>query len=116
MNCLYVLRTGTRSAGMVSLQPNVRHEPVPTALAPHPALLVATERAARIELVERVGPHHAGLQRARHLEDFGALAGPPPATQPVGRVVGLEHRLFGGAEGLDRQHRPEDLLLGDAMR
>src|SRR5262245_46881793 len=103
MNCLYVLRTGTRSVGMVSLQPNVRHEPVPTALTAHPALLVAAERAARIELVEGVGPHHAGFQSARHLEDLRALVGPHSTAQSVGRVVSFEHRLLGRAERLDRQ-------------
>ena len=41
---------------------------------------------------------------------------PDPRGQAVRRVVGLLHRLGRGAEGEHRQHRPEDLLAGDAVR
>ena len=83
---------------------------------PKPALLEATERAGRVEAVVGVGPHHPGLQVRRHPEDLGPLVGPHAGREPVARVVGLGHRLLGGAEREHREDRAEDLLAGDAVR
>src|SRR5258706_9306888 len=44
------------SVGKIGLQT------VPATLAAVPGLLVTAERAGGVELVERVGPHHAGAQ------------------------------------------------------
>src|SRR4051812_25503308 len=108
MNSLYVLRTASRSDIEVGLQP------VAAALAAVPRLLVAAERRRGVEAVERVGPHHAGPQLVRHPEDARALVGPHAGRQSVRRVVRLLDRLLRRAEGQYRQHRPEDLLAGDA--
>src|SRR6478672_6233907 len=56
MNSLYVFFTGSRSAteGLRLLEVQVRLEAVPTALAAEAGLLVAAERRAGIEAVERV--------------------------------------------------------------
>ena len=85
------------------------------ALAAVARLLVAAERAGRVELVERVGPDHAGAQLVGHPQDPRALVGPDAGRQPVRRVVGLLDRLGGRAEGQHRQHRAEDLLAGDPV-
>src|SRR5262245_14163569 len=71
---------------------------VPTALAAEARLAVAAERAARVESVVGVGPHHAGPHPLRQPEDPAALLGPDTGRQPVRGVVRLGHRLLGGAE------------------
>src|SRR3954464_13408489 len=114
MNSLYVLRTATR--GVASVLGKVGLQTVPATLAAVPRLLVAAERRGGVELVERVGPHHARAQLVGDGEDAGALLGPHSGGEPVRRVVRLLHGLGRGAEGEYRQHRPEDLLAGDAVR
>ena len=99
----------------VAGQVEVRTQPVDAALAAVAGLLVAAERAGRVEAVEGVRPHHAGAHGAHHLEDAAALLGPHAGRQAVRRVVRLLDRLLGRPEGEDRQHRAEDLLLRDAM-
>ena len=53
------------AARSVRRQVQVRAEAVDAALAPVAGLLVAAERAGRVESVEGVGPHHAGAHGAR---------------------------------------------------
>src|SRR3954470_12977194 len=93
-----------RSADKVALQA------VAAALAAVARLLVTAEGAGGVELVERVGPHHACAQLVRDPEDPGALVGPHPGGQAERRVVGLLDGLGRGAEGENGQHRTEDLL------
>ena len=102
-------------AGHRSLTLQVGLQAVAAALAAVARLLVAAERAGRVELVERVGPHHAGAQLVGHPQDARALVGPDAGGQAVRRVVGLLDRLGGRAEGQHRQHRAEDLLAGDPV-
>src|SRR6185369_12279113 len=80
-----------------------------------PGFLITAERRRRVELVERVGPNHAGAQLVGDREDPRTLLGPDAGAQAVRSVVGLLHRLGRRAEGEDRQHRPEDLLAGDPV-
>src|SRR5262245_27144823 len=94
----------------------VRGEPGPAALPPETRLLVAAERAGRVEPVVGVRPDHPGAQPPRHPQDPAALFGPDPRRQPVGGVVRLRHRLLRGAEREHRQDRPEDLLPRDLVR
>src|SRR5436853_5105476 len=117
MNSLYVFLTGSRSAteGLRLLEIEIWLQPVPPALAAEARLLVAAERRARVEAVERVRPHDAGAQPLRHPEDARAFLRPDAGAQAVWRVVRLLDRLLGRAEGEDGQHRPEDLLLRDAV-
>ena len=77
------MRRSHVSACRSSLQ--VGGEAVAAALAAVAGLLVAAERAGRVELVERVGPHHAGAQRAGHVQDPRALLGPD--ARPRGRTA-----------------------------
>src|SRR5205085_8767432 len=65
------------------LQLEVRGEAVAAALPAEARLLVATEGAGRVELVEGVGPDDAGLQALGHPEDAAALLGPHPGRQAV---------------------------------
>ena len=101
-------------AGVDSSQ--VGLQTVAAALAAVARLLVAAEGAGRVELVERVGPHHAGAQLVGHVQDQRALLGPHAGREAVRRVVGLLDRLGRGAEGQHRQDRAEDLLAGDPVR
>ena len=78
-------------------------------------LLVAAERRAGVELVERVGPDDPGPELVGHPEDAAALLGPDAGGQPVGGVVRLGDGLRGGAEREHRDDRAEDLLLRDAV-
>src|SRR5262245_56717759 len=85
------------------------------ALATEARLLVAAERRARVEAVVGVRPHDARPKPLRHPEDPRSLLRPDARAQSVRRVVRLLDRLLGSAEGEDRQDRPEDLLLRDAI-
>ena len=107
---------GRRRAHRPAPVRDVGLEPVAAALAAVAGLLVAAERARRVEAVEGVGPHHAGPQLVGHPQDPRALLGPDARRQPVRRVVGLGDRLLRRAERQHRQDRAEDLLLGDAVR
>src|SRR3954447_22050086 len=98
-----------------AVEGQVRVQPVQAALAAEPGLLVATERARRVEAVERVRPDDAGAQALRHPEDARALFRPDAGAEAVRRAVGLLDRLVRGAEGEDAEDRPEDLLLRDAV-
>src|SRR6266702_2540952 len=108
-------RRSRRGGGHPSAEVQVGGEAVPAALPAEARLPVAAERRRRVETVERVGPDHAGPQAAGELEDAAALVGPHPRRQAVRGVVGLLDRLVGSAERQHRQHRAEDLLLGDAV-
>src|SRR5215203_2839873 len=77
---------------------------VTAALAAVARLLVAAERAGRVEAVERVGPDHAGAQLSRHPEGAGALVAPDARREAVRRVVGLLDRLLRRPE---RDHRED---------
>src|SRR5215210_747173 len=91
-------------------------EPVPAALAAVAGLLVAAEGRRRVELVERVGPHDAGPELIRDLQDPRALLRPDAGRQAIGAVVGLGDGLVGRAEREHAEHRAEDLVAGDAVR
>src|SRR4051794_5109188 len=117
MYSLYVLRTGRRSATerLDRLEGQVWLEPVPSAFATEAGLLVAAERRSGVEAVVRVRPDDARAQAARHREDPRPLLRPHARTETVRRVVRLLHRLVRCAEGQHGEHRPEDLLLRDAV-
>src|SRR5829696_5158973 len=137
MYSLYVLRTPTRAGAATTfvalgttvrlvplalaratsavLELHVGVQPVHAALAPESRLLVPAERRGRIEAVERVGPHDAGLHLPDHPQDPAALLGPHAGRESIRGVVGLLDGLVGGAERQHRQHGPEDLLPGDAV-
>src|SRR2546421_2340689 len=117
MNSLYVFLTGRRSAmwDLGAVEVEVRLEAVASARPAEARLLVAAERRARVEAVVRVGPHDPRAQALGHPQDAGTLLGPHARAQAVRRVVRLLHGLLGSAEGEDRQNRPEDLLLRDAI-
>src|SRR3984885_2559928 len=116
MYSLYVLRTARRAGAAIVSDIEVGLQPVPATFPAVPGFLVAAERRGRVELVERVGPHHAGAQPVGDGEDPGALLGPDSGGQPVRRVVRLLHRLPRSTEGQYGQHRTEDLLAGDPVR
>src|SRR5581483_4003737 len=101
--------------GLRAVEGEVGLEPVQAALAAEAGLLVAAERARRVEAVERVRPDGARAQALRHPEDPGALLRPDPRAEPVRRVVRLLDGLVGSAEGEDAEHGPEDLLLRDPV-
>src|SRR4051794_2052610 len=115
MYSLYVLRTAIRGVAAVS-DIEVSLQTLPAAFPAVAGFLVTPERRRRVELVERVGPHHAGPQPGSHVQDQRPLLSPDPGRQAVRRVVGLLLRLGGLPERQDGQHRAEDLLPGDAVR
>src|SRR4051794_29411898 len=117
MYSLYVFFTGRRSAtpGLAVLELQVRLEPVQAAFAAEARLLVAAERRRRVEAVERVRPDDARTQALSHPEDARSLLGPNSRAQSVRRVVRLLERFLGRAERQHGEHRPEDLLLRDAV-
>src|SRR5437016_3480410 len=86
----------------LAVKREISAEAVNPALAPVAGLLVAAERAGRIEAVEGVGPHHARLHGGDHLEDPAPLLGPYPRREAVGRVVRLLDGLLRRTEGQDR--------------
>src|SRR3954451_5882170 len=81
-------------------------------LAPVARLLEAAERRQRIE-GPAVDLDLAGADAPGDALGVLGVAGPDAAGQPVDRVVGDLDRFVLGVVGDDRQHRPEDLLLGD---
>src|SRR6266511_3807233 len=85
-------------------------------LAADARLLVAAERVPWVEQVVVVDPDGAGAQPLGDLDGPGGVAAPDGAGQPVVGVVGDRDRLLVAVERDHRQHRPEDLLLGDACR
>src|SRR3954467_6951505 len=94
-------RRSTVRAGSVAVFADlgkVRLQAVPAALTAVTGFLVAAERRRGVELVERVGPDHAGPQPVGDGQDPRTLVGPDAGRQPVRRVVGLFDRLGGGAE------------------
>ena len=125
------LRAGERAAdvelvGLADVEParrqasahraQVGRQAVAAALAAEARLLVAAERARRVEAVERVGPHHAGPQPLGHPQD---AASPSRSTRrPTARRACCwpsPRASAGRAERQHRQHRAEDLLAGDAV-
>src|SRR6266536_5535398 len=117
MNSLYVFLTGRRSATerLASVQVEVGLEPVPPAFAAEARLLVAAEGRARIEAVVGVRPHDARAQALGHPEDPRTFLRPDARAQAVRGVVRLLDRLLRSAEGENREHGAEDLLLRDAV-
>src|SRR4051794_7240998 len=117
MKSLYVFLTGRRSAteGLASVEGEIGLEAVAAAFAAEAGFLVAAERGRGIEAVERVRPDDPGAEAFGHPEDARALLRPDAGAEAVRRVVRLLDRLLGRAEGQDREHRPEDLLLRDAV-
>src|SRR5437879_5550307 len=108
-------REGSSAVGALSWHVEIGGEAVDATLATVAGLLVASERAGRVEAVEGVRPYHPGLHGADHLEDAAPLLGPHPGRQAVWGVVRLLDRLVGRPEGEHREDRPEDLLLRDAV-
>src|SRR5439155_12001278 len=108
-------RGGADPSSRHRLQPDVRLQTMPAALATEAALLVAAEGRGWVEPVERVGPDDAGAHPFGHPEDPRALLGPDAGAEPVRGVVRLLHRLLRGAEREDRQHGSEDLLARDPV-
>ncbi len=90
---LYVLGTVSRLLMLRSLE--VGGETLAAALAAEPGLLVAAERARRVEAVEGVGPDDTGTQAVGHSEDTRSLVGPDACGQAVRRVVRLRDGLGG---------------------
>src|SRR3712207_8500958 len=105
MNSLYVWRTETRvPPAVLDDLGTVRLQAVPAALTAVTGLLVPAERRGRVELVERVGPHHAGAQLVGHGEDERTLVRPDAGGQTVRRVVGLLDRLDRKSTRLNSSH------------
>src|ERR1700680_2807291 len=100
----------------ISAELQVWEQTVNAAFATVPRFLVAAEWRGGVEAVERVGPDHARAHALRHPEDSRSFVGPNAGGEPVRSVVGLLDGLRGGAEREYREHRPEDLLAGDAVR
>src|SRR3954451_22409991 len=98
-----------------ALERQVWLEAVQAPLAAEAGLLVAAERARRVEAVERVRPDDSGAQTLRHPEDARALLGPHAGAKTVRRVVRLLDGLVGRAEREHAEDRAEDLLLRDAI-
>ena len=76
---------------------------------------IAAERRRRIELVESIRPDHTGPNALCPLVYLRAFVGPDAALEPALRVVGFCQAFFEGTECLNREDRPEDLLLNDAV-
>src|SRR5579884_3982074 len=91
-------------------------QPVDATLAPKTGFPVATERRTRIELVERIAPHHPRAHVLSNVHVLTTLVRPNAGRQTVRRIVRLFYGFVGRAEGQDRKHRPEDLFARDAMR
>src|SRR5687768_1816094 len=109
------LRLCVSAASSLSYQLHVVEQPLPSPLSPKSGFLVSTERGRGIELVERVRPHHTGLQLGAHLENTRALVGPDASREAVHGVVRFLDGFLERAEREHAQHRAEDLLLRDAM-
>src|SRR5579862_8043042 len=86
-------------------------------LPPQARLLVAPEGGGEVDgdgTVEHVG---AGAHSPGHGQAAVGVTRPHRTAQPIARVVGHRHGLLVPAVVGDHgQHRPEDLLLGDAHR
>src|SRR3954453_9605588 len=78
MNSLAVFFTGIRSAtvGLRRVEREIRLHAVEAAFLAGAGVLVAAERARRIEAVERVRPDDSGAQALRHPEDARSLLRP----------------------------------------
>src|SRR5690606_37167174 len=87
-------------------------ETVTAVLAAVARLLVAAEGGVG---VERAAVHFdlAGTQAAGHGDGAVLVGGPDSAGESVHHPVGDAHGVVLVVVGEDRQHRPEDLLLGD---
>src|ERR1700742_3007972 len=84
-----------------------------TVLASHTAFLVPAERGVGTVGCTTVDTHEAGLDPAGHRQRTLKGTRKHVAGQPVHAVVGDPDRVLFVVERNDRQHRPEDLLLGD---
>src|SRR5215210_1259965 len=107
--------TSSGPAAARSLELHVGLETVEAALAAEAGLLVAAERRGRVEAVVGIRPDDACAEALGHREDPRALLGPDTRRETVRRVVRLLDGLVRRAEGEDREHRPEDLLLSDPV-
>ena len=108
-----------RHAGEVDvdlLDLGVLVEAVAAQLAADAALLVAAPRSLAVRRVVGVDPRDAGAQGLDHAHRARDVLGPHSSGEPVDGVVGDPDGLFLVVEGDHHEHRPEDLLLGDAHR
>src|SRR5262245_17295521 len=85
-------------------------------IAAEPRLLVAAERHAGVVEVVRIDPHRSGLDASRDGVRLLDVLRPDARRQAVVDAVGLRHGVVDAVEADHRQHRAEDLLLGDAHR
>src|SRR5512133_3747003 len=90
-------------------------ERVGAELAAEARLLEAAERGRDPHRGVVVDREHAGVDRPRHAQGTGAVAGPDRAREAVDRVVCDPHRLLLAPEGDHAGDRPEDLLAGRAL-
>src|SRR4029079_4238525 len=85
-----------------------------TELAADARLLVDAPLGLRDVRVVVVDPDRAHAQPAGDALAFTGVAGPHRTGESVDAVVGDPDRVVLVREGLDRHHRAERLLLGDA--
>ena len=83
-------------------------------LAADAGLLVAAPLGLGDVRVVVVDPHRAHAQPGRDALALAGVAGPHRTGESVDAVVGDADRVVLAGEGLDREHRPERLVLGDA--
>src|SRR5436309_3327458 len=84
-------------------------------LAAEARLLHAAERRDHAHRAVRVEREHAGVDRPRHAERAGSVAGPDRAGEAVHRLVGNAHSVGFVVERDDRRDRAEDLLARDPV-
>src|ERR1700687_3215569 len=106
-----VLRSAELNPGRLDLGELV--EGVQRLVAANARLLITAERRGDVAAVVGVDPHRAGAQSLGELEGLVDVRGEDRRSESVDRVVGDAQRLLGVLHGDDREHRAEDLLLGD---
>src|SRR5260221_2541223 len=77
------------------------------------ALLVATERGSRVELVIGVDPDDTGFDQGDHFVRLLDVARPDTGCQPVDRPVIARGYCLHIFERHSNHHRAEDLFAGD---
>jgi hypothetical protein len=79
-------------------------------LTPNPGLLVATERRDWIDDVVAVDPNRSGLQPSRNFMCAADVIGPDRGSEPIGRIVALQHCVVLIFERNHGHDGTEDLL------